>query len=170
MTIKLTFRSPLSPETVLSRISDATEKINFRPMGSQKEWPGAVNGNRFVFGYAGGLARKQNCYFCGSVQPDGAGSYVTGMFRTPLRLYIILVVCFVAAGAYLGLGESVATSLSFAVAALGASVLLYLIDGLITQQIINSAAKKVLLTRLREIMEVPSESGVPENNAEENGK
>ena len=166
MTVKLTLRSPLSPETVLSRISGATEKINYRPMGSQKEWPGAVRGNRFVFGYAGELARKQNCYFCGSVQPDGAGSSVTGMFRTPLRLYIVLVVCFVAAGIYIGLGEGPATSLSFAVAALGASVLLYLIDGLVTQQVINSAAKKVLLSRLREILEISPEAD-GEDGAEE---
>ncbi|HPE16362.1 MAG TPA: hypothetical protein PK597_05350 [Oscillospiraceae bacterium] len=170
MTIKLTLRSPLSPETVLSRISEATEKINYRPMGHQKEWPGAVNGNHFVFGYAGELARKQNCFFCGAVQPDGTGSCVTGMFRTPLRLYIVLVICFVAAGVYLGLGESPATALSFAAAALGASVLLYVIDGLITQQIINSAARKVLLSHLREIMEAPSESGAQENSAEESGK
>lgn len=169
MTIKLTFRSPLSPQTVLSRISEATEKINYRPMGSQKEWPGAVNGNHFIFGYAGSLARKQNCYFCGSVQPDGTGSCVTGMFRTPLRLYIILVICFAGAGFYLGLGESIAAARSFVGAALGASALLYLIDGLITQQIINSAARKVLLARLREIMEIPAEAD-EESDASESGK
>jgi hypothetical protein len=170
MTMTSTFHSPLPPETLLPRLSDATEKIIYRPMGAQKEWPGAVNGKRFIFGYAGKLARKQNCYFCGSVAPEGTGSRVKGMFRTPLRLYIVLVICFMGAGVYLGLGEGPSTALSFAVAALGASVLLYLIDGIIAQQVINADAKRTLLARLGEIMEADAETGDGEADAEGGGK